>query len=35
MPEASRPEIVIRAADEDRLAELANGLFVTLPGLGE
>ena len=35
MPEASRPEIVIRAADEDRLAELANGLFETLPGLGE
>ncbi len=35
MPETSRPEIVIRAADEDRLAELANGLFETLPGLGE
>ena len=35
MPETSRPEIVIRAADEDRLAELANGLFDTLPGLGE
>ena len=35
MPETSRPEIVIRAADEDRLAELANGLFDSLPGLGE
>ena len=35
MPETSRPEIVIRAADEDRLAELANGLFETLPELGE
>ena len=35
MPETSRPEIVIRAADEDRLAELANGLFESLPGLGE
>lgn len=29
------PEIVIRAADEDRLAELANGLLDTRPELGE
>jgi regulator of nucleoside diphosphate kinase len=31
----SLPEIVIRAADEDRLAELANGLLDTRPELGE
>ena len=29
------PKIVIRAADEDRLAELANGLLGTRPELGE
>jgi len=29
------PRIVIRAADEDRLAELANGLLDTRPELGE
>lgn len=29
------PDIVIRAADEDRLAELANGLLDTRPELGE
>jgi regulator of nucleoside diphosphate kinase len=35
MPEIHKPEIVLRAADEDRLAELANGLLDTRPGLGE
>ena len=29
------PEIVIRAADEDRLAELANGLSTASPELAE
>ena len=29
------PEIIIRAADEDRLAELANGLLDSRPDLGE
>ncbi len=29
------PDIVIRAADEDRLAELANGLLDSRPELGE
>ncbi len=31
----SLPEIVIRAADEERLAELANGLLDSRPELGE
>jgi regulator of nucleoside diphosphate kinase len=35
MQEISKPEIVLRAADEDRLAELANSLLETRPGLGE
>jgi len=35
MSDTPRPEIVIRAADEERLAELANGLLDTRPGLGE
>lgn len=30
-----KPEIVIRATDEDRLAELANGLIDSRPELGE
>jgi regulator of nucleoside diphosphate kinase len=35
MSDTLRPEIVIRAADEDRLAELANSLLDSKPGLGE
>ena len=31
----NQPEIVIRAADEDRLAELANSLLDSRPELGE
>jgi regulator of nucleoside diphosphate kinase len=35
MSDTLRPEIVIRAADEERLAELANSLLDTRRGLGE
>jgi regulator of nucleoside diphosphate kinase len=35
MPDTPRPEIVIRATDEDRLAALADSLLDSKPGLAE